>query len=184
MSDPNDLSAFLDHAWQRLSRGVADSHSPARYPVIATVSPDGWPEARTVALRRASRSDGVVEVHTDSASAKITALRESPKVQLHIWDDEPRLQIRLFASVSILTGTEVESLWTRVPDASRASYGKRPTQGTPIANAFDYIELHDQAAFMVIRCHLERIDLVELQDVHRRAVYTGPDEWTGQWLVP
>ena len=45
MSDPNDLAAFLDEAWQHLGRGVADAKSPARYPTFATTSPDGWPEA-------------------------------------------------------------------------------------------------------------------------------------------
>jgi pyridoxamine 5'-phosphate oxidase len=55
MSDPNDLQAFLDEAWQHLAHGVADSKSPARYPTFATVSADGIPQARTVALRGASQ---------------------------------------------------------------------------------------------------------------------------------
>ena len=66
MSDPNDLTAFLDEAWRHLQRGVADSRSPARYPTFATVAADGTPEARTVALRGASRSLYTLEVHTDS----------------------------------------------------------------------------------------------------------------------
>ena len=184
MSDPSDLKAFLDHAWQRVSRGVADSRSAARYPVFATVSPDGWPEARTVALRAANRTNAMLEVHTDIASAKVAALRSNPKAQLHIWDARPRLQIRLFATVAILTGPETQAQWARVPDASRVSYGKEPSQGTPIAAAFDYAETREQAAFTVLRCHLERIDLVELKAVHRRAVYSRHQDWSGQWLVP
>ena len=38
MSDPSDLNAFLDHAWQRLSRGVADRRSGARHVSFATVA--------------------------------------------------------------------------------------------------------------------------------------------------
>ena len=64
MGDPNDLHALLDEAWRHLTRGVADSRSPARYPTFATVAPDGTPEARTVSLRGASRSQSVLEVHT------------------------------------------------------------------------------------------------------------------------
>jgi pyridoxamine 5'-phosphate oxidase len=74
MSDPNDLAAFLEAAWQNLRRGVADSRSPARYPTFATVSPKGLPEARTVALRRASPSEAIVEVHTDIATPKVQAV--------------------------------------------------------------------------------------------------------------
>ena len=67
MNFPNDLRAFLDEAWRHLQRGVADSRSPARYPTFATVAADGTPEARTVALRGASRSQSMLEVHTDIA---------------------------------------------------------------------------------------------------------------------
>lgn len=41
--------------WRTLERGVADAAHPARRPTFATVSPEGWPEARTVVLRTADR---------------------------------------------------------------------------------------------------------------------------------
>ena len=184
MNDRSDLGAFLDHAWQRVSRGIADRRAAARHPVLATVSPEGWPEARTVVLRAARRSEIVIEVHTDAASAKITSLRASPRAQLHIWDEKPRLQIRLFATVEILQGVAVSDHWDRVPDASRTAYGKSPVQGTPIDGPFDYTEQRDSAAFTVLRCHLDRIDLVELADPHRRAAFSKADGWIGHWLVP
>ena len=56
MSDPGDLQAFLAEGWQHLRRGAADGRSPARYPSFATVSPEGVPEVRTVALRRAAEA--------------------------------------------------------------------------------------------------------------------------------
>ena len=55
MSDVT-LPDLLDLAWTRIMRGVHDKHSPARQPVIATVSPDGRPELRTVVLRAADRT--------------------------------------------------------------------------------------------------------------------------------
>ena len=75
MSDPNDLQAFLDEGWQHLRRGVADARAPARQLVLATVSREGAPEARAVVLRRATQSKAEVEVHTDTRTAKIKALR-------------------------------------------------------------------------------------------------------------
>ena len=118
MSDPNDLGAFLDTAWQHLQRGVADRRSPARYPTFATVSPDGVPEARTVALRKASRSDGCVEVHTDIVTPKVAALRAHPRAALHVWLPRADLQIRLTTTVHILTGDQVIEAWDQVPPAS------------------------------------------------------------------
>ncbi len=126
MSDPDDLQAFLGEAWQHLSRGVADSKSPARYPTFVTVSPNGTPEARTVALRAASRSNAVLEVHTDIETAKVAALRQTPVAAFHIWLPRADLQIRLTASVVILT-EDVEAQWANVPPASRVSYGTEPT---------------------------------------------------------
>ena len=53
------------------------AHRP-RYPTFATVAADGTPEARTVALRAASRSLSTLEVHTDIATAKVVALKHFP----------------------------------------------------------------------------------------------------------
>lgn len=184
MSDPDDLAAFLDTAWQHLGRGVADAKSPARYPTFATVSPDGWPEARTVALRRATRSEAVVEVHTDIETPKVTALRHTPRAALHIWLPRADLQIRLHARVDILTGPQIDADWDRVPPASRVSYGTMPVPGTPIASVHAYEKPPLRERFAVLRCHLEGIDLVHLDTPHRRAIYTAATDWTGQWVAP
>jgi len=93
MSDPNDLAAFLTAAWQHLSRGVTDNRSPARHPTFATVSPEGLPEARTVALRRASQAQAIVEVHTDIVTPKVQALRARPQTD-NIHRDCDRSDVR------------------------------------------------------------------------------------------
>lgn len=184
MSDPGDLAAFLDTAWQHLRRGVADSRSPARYPVIATVSPDGVPEVRTVALRHASKADAVLEVHTDIVTPKVAALRASPRAALHVWLPKSRLQIRLTTTVEILTGDRVEEAWAKVPPTSRVSYGTMPDPGTPIGDVFDYDKPPVRDRFAVLRCVVDHIDLVHLGERHRRAAYTRAEGWAGSWLAP
>ncbi|MEM8655731.1 MAG: pyridoxamine 5'-phosphate oxidase family protein [Pseudomonadota bacterium] len=184
MSDPGDLAAFLDTCWQHLRRGVADSRSPARYPVFATVSPEGVPEARTVALRRASAAEAVVEVHTDIVTPKVAALRASPVAALHVWLPKSRLQIRLTTTVEILTGDTVEDAWVKVPPASRVSYGTVPDPGVPIADVFDYEKPPERDRFAVLRCAVDHIDLVHLGERHRRAEYVRADGWRGTWLAP
>ena len=184
MSDHNDLQGFLDEAWQHLSRGVADRRSPARYPTFATVSPDGKPEVRTVALRGASRLASLLEVHTDTATAKVTALEHTPIAAFHIWLPRADLQIRLITSVSILTGRCIDNHWEKVPPASRVSYGTMPNPGYPIADVYAYTKLADRGRFAVLNCILKEIDLVHLGKRHRRALFVSDDGWTGSWLAP
>lgn len=184
MSDPHDLVAFLDLGWQRLTRGVADRRAAARHPVFATVSPDGAPEARTVVLRGANRHDGTVEVHTDGGSDKVTSLRSNSRAQLMVWDDRAKLQIRLSTRVTILQGGDVADRWQNVPDGSRMAYGASPPPGTPIPNAHAYTKLASLDWFTVLTCRIESIELMQLIDPHRRAVFMANDDWIGEWRVP
>ena len=184
MSDPGDLQAFLAEGWQHLRRGAADGRSPARYPSFATVSPKGVPEVRTVALRRASEAEGLVEVHTDIATPKVAALRASPLAALMVWLPKPQVQIRLTTEVEIMTGDAVEEAWENVPPASRVSYGTRPDPGLPIPEVFAYEKPPARDRFAVLRCHVSSIDLVHLGEPHRRAGYHRDNGWTGAWLAP
>jgi pyridoxine/pyridoxamine 5'-phosphate oxidase len=184
MSNHGDLEAFLDLGWQRLSRGVADRRAAARHPVFATVSPSGQPEARTVVLRGASRTDGTVEVHTDGGSDKVTSLRAHPVAQIHVWDPKPKLQIRLSTHVTILQGAEVADRWRDVPEGSRIAYGASPKPGTPIPEADLYEKLATRDWFTVLICRIESMELMQLVEPHRRAVFKASDGWVGQWWVP
>ncbi len=181
MSDPGDL---LAQAWQHLARGVADRRAPARHPVLATVSPDGLPEARMVVLRAASESAGTLEIHSDSETPKVAALRARPVAALHVWVPKARLQIRMSAEVEILTGAQVMAQWEKVPCAARVSYGTEPAPGKPIAQAHDYAQPGDPARFAVLHCILSRMDLLQLDTPHRRAVYCRQDLWQGTWVAP
>ncbi|EEB86028.1 pyridoxamine 5'-phosphate oxidase family protein [Roseobacter sp. GAI101] len=184
MSDAGDLRAFLAEAWQHLERGVADSRSPARFPTFVTVSPEGKPQARTVALRAASRHDGVLEVHTDIATPKVTALGQNPHAALHVWLPDADLQIRLVATVEVLTGPTVAAQWAKVPVASRVSYGTEPVPGCPIPDVYAYEKPANRTRFAVLRCSVEEMDLVHLGSRHRRAVFGAGDAWAGTWVAP
>ncbi|WP_292288321.1 pyridoxamine 5'-phosphate oxidase family protein [Marivita sp.] len=184
MSDPNDLSVFLDLGWQRLTRGVADKRAAARHPVLATVSPEGRPEARTVVLRAASRSAATVEVHTDGGSGKITSLAAHPFAQLHVWDDTARLQIRLSTTVQIARGPDAAQKWQDVPAGARIAYGASPPPGTAIPHAHAYRKLANRDWFTVLTFEIESIELMQLTDPHKRAVFKAFDGWAGAWWVP
>lgn len=184
MSDPNDLQAFWTEAWRHLTRGTADARAPARYPTFATVSPQGRPEARTVALRRADPEQAILEVHTDIETPKVVALRVNPVAAFHVWVPKSDLQIRASGLVEILSGDSIDAEWDKVPPGSRVSYGTMPVPGSPIAQVYDYAKPADRSRFTVLRCQLDEIDLVHLGPQHRRAAFTAQGGWQGQWVAP
>ncbi|RYH04059.1 pyridoxamine 5'-phosphate oxidase [Salipiger sp. IMCC34102] len=177
------LDGLHDRMWQRLSRGVADAKSPSRQPTFATMR-DGWPEARTVVLRAATRETATLEVYTDLRSDKIESLRATPRAALHVWEDKQRLQIRLQAQVEILSGDTVADRWEKIGAGGRQSYGKRPDPGTQLDSALDYEITASFDAFAVLSCRIEAIDLTHLGDDHRRATYRRDADWRGQWRSP
>jgi pyridoxamine 5'-phosphate oxidase len=179
-----DLSQLYAEVWLRLSRGVHDRHAPARHPTLATVTPDGRPQARTVVLRAADKLAGTLDIHTDLRSAKVGDLRATPFAALHVWDASAHLQMRLEARVTILTGQDVAAIWADVPAASRLSYGSIPAPGQPIAQALDYTKAADAESFVVLRLCVLTIDALHLGPNHRRARFDRNDNWAGEWLAP
>lgn len=178
------LEGLYDHLWDTLVQGVVDRTHLARHPTIATISPTGWPEARTVVLRGADQILGTISAFTDLHSAKITSLRQTPRAALHLWDESQRLQLRLTCTVQIQHGPDAAQIWAQIPDVSRQSYGISPGPGTAIATALEYVKSPDPATFAVLNCTIIGIDVLHLGQVHRRAQFLRSADWHGQWLVP
>lgn len=179
-----DLEPLLAQVWARLVRGVGDRHAPARHPTLATVSPTGMPQARTVVLRAADPGAGTLDIHTDLRSAKGAALQANPRAALHVWDASAHLQTRIEAAVTILTGAAVAEIWARVPDPSRLAYGGLPPPGLPIPDPAAHQKRADPADFAVLRCTVQMVDALHLGPQHRRARFDRATAWTGQWLAP
>ena len=179
-----NLDTLYAQVWARLVRGVHDRHAPARHPTFATVSPDGFPEVRTVVLRAADPVACTLDIHTDVASAKVASLRHTPRASVHVWDASAHLQSRIEVEVAILTGAQVAAIWARVPDPSRQSYGTVPPPGVAIADALAYEKIPNPASFAVLRCTVRAIDAVHLGPQHRRARFEAAHGWAGQWLAP
>lgn len=186
-ADPYAWSAQLDtlynHAWQRLIRGVHDRHAPARHPTLATVSPDGLPQARTVVLRRVDQSLARIELHTHIHSLKSQAVRARPVAALHVWDVGQKLQIRLEATVDLIAGAAASDIWSKVPEGSRSAYAVQ-APGLPIDHALAYESQPNPSSFAVLILHVQSMDLLHLGPSHRRAVYERAHDWSGRWVVP
>ena len=179
-----DLSLLYAEVWARLTRGVHDRHAPARHPTLATVTPEGRPQARTVVLRAADKAAGTLDIHTDLRSAKVRDLRVTPFAALHVWDTSANLQLRLEAQVTLLTGPDAATIWAGIPTASRLSYGSTPAPGQPIAQALDYTKTSDATSFVVLRLQISTVDALHLGPNYRRARFDQQNEWSGAWLAP
>lgn len=177
-------AGLLQMVWDTLGRGVADAQHPARLPTFATVSPAGWPQARTVVLRSVDAIAAEITLHTDITSDKIKSLQNAPRAALHIWDASQDLQIRLQAQVTIITGPKTRALWDKIPDHAQQSYGITPPPGTVIDTALDYVKDATPDSFAVLHCAVENIDVVHLGADHRRASFSRARHWQGQWLSP
>ncbi|MBJ3763450.1 pyridoxamine 5'-phosphate oxidase family protein [Maribius pontilimi] len=178
----NDLTKLWDFCWQKLGRGAADAKSPLHRPVLATVGLGGGAEARTLVLRGASPSARTLELHTDTASTKVSELRATPLASLLFWDPKSDLQLR--ARVHVQIDEDTDGLWSRLSDGARSNYGGTPPTGAPILSpdAYDKTPQPDRLTRLV--CHLQSLDVVHLGPEHRRALYARDADFTGQWLAP
>ena len=153
--------------------------------MLATAGLDGGAEARTVVLRGADRDAGTVEIHTDAETSKVAELRRDPCATLHVWEERPRLQLRLRLTVEILTGSAVQARWEALPEAARTNYGMTPAPGAAIPDSDAYARPSDPARFAVLRGRAEEIEVLLLGSGHdRRALFRRADGWQGSWRVP
>lgn len=184
MNDLPTLPDFLELGWASVYRARDLTGMAVHHPVLTTWSAENGPQGRTVVMRVADRMNGEVEAQTDFGSAKVCELKREPRAQMVIWDPEVLLQIRLSVDVEILTGDATGMRWDLIPDGSRKGYGARPVPGTPISTPFDYVKPGDFAGFAVLRCVIREMELMQLEDPHRRAVFMREDGWRGTWVVP
>lgn len=178
------LPATLGRAWHLLTEGAARRNRFASRPVLATLSPDGWPEARTLLLRSADRSAGLLRFFTDAETHKMASLAAHPRAAVHVWDPEAEVQLRITAEVQVLTGGVTQAEWDALPQAGLVNYGKVPVPGTPIDAPLAYTETRDRAAFAVIEARVVALELLHLSATHRRARFVRADGWAGAWISP
>ena len=91
----DDLPATLTEAWARLARGVKDRRSGFHTPVLATIGPDGAPQARTLVLRAVDPQTRQLRFHTDWRSHKALAVAQNPRVAVHAYCVTAKIQLRL-----------------------------------------------------------------------------------------
>ena len=184
MRDFQKLDDFLQFGWAQIYRGKVNKKSPARHPTFVTSSADGFPNARTLVMRRCDQKNNQIEFHTDTASSKMFALKENPRAGIHIWLPKVQLQIQMDVIVEVKVEDITIPYWRDVPTNSKVAYGTIPSPGSVIEGPFDYDHAPDQKRFAVLLCDIQSIQLLFLGVKHIRAHYKKTTNWQGERLSP
>lgn len=188
----DDLVETRRRAWALLGRGAADRRAAFHTPTVATIGLDGRPRLRTVVLRHVDQTLLTLRFHTDRRSEKITELQRDPRLGLHFYDPEAKIQVRLDATATINSDDPVaDAAWAASQRMSRVCYGTLPAPGMPIeaSDAFALPADDGQIAagrsnFAAVVARVHKLEWLYLaHDGHRRAIF---DEATaaGSWLAP
>jgi pyridoxine/pyridoxamine 5'-phosphate oxidase len=173
---------IVQRIWTELQRATVDRHHEWRTPVLATICPEGVPQARTVVLRGADANASQIVFFTDSRSPKVTELRAAPAAAFVFWSQRLSWQLRVQVQSQVhIAGPRVEEAWARVSQSAAA--------GDYLAARAPGSALHPTAVaergshhLAVVTAHVEQMDWLELaREGHRRARVVGS---TLEWLVP
>jgi 3-hydroxyisobutyrate dehydrogenase len=189
----DDLDLTLAEAWSLLTAGAANRNEAFHTPAVATVSRDGTPAVRTVVLRGADPDEWRVRFHTDARAAKVPEIELGPAIEIHAYDAERKIQVRLACRASVHTSDAVaERAWRESPPGCREIYRTRPESGRPLDSPHEAGEETDggedagRGNFCVVDCEVRALEWLYLAARgHRRARFVREDGRIAKtWLVP
>ncbi len=196
----DDLDRIWDKAWSMLERAVVDRRAAGHTPVLATVSPDGMPQARTVVLRATDRASRQLRMHTDMRSGKVEDLAVTPKAGVLVYDKGQKIQLRLSGAARVETaGAGADAAWDASRLTSRRCYLAPVGPGTDVAGPTSGLppvfedrppteaeSWQGRGAFGVVLVTVTRLEWLFLAARgHRRCVFDWADgPVTSRWLVP
>ena len=179
-----------DPPWRDWWRAAFDRHGHGSLAQIATVSPDGAPEVRTVVLRGLT-ADGCPFTTTDVRSEKVRAVRAGSELAACVWWKDPGVQVRLRGPAAVVVGdhawAEVRSaLWSAHRDIERSGFAG-PPPGTPIERApRPSPPPEPPEAFALLVAIPHRFERLSLGDPHERFRWGWRERggWTGGRIAP
>ena len=193
------LENIYNDCWERITAGAKTAKHPFHLVTLSTVN-DGFPEVRTVVLRKALVAEKTLNFHTDYRSPKVNQIKENPAVSILLYDFESRIQIRLKAKATIHHLDEVcEEAWGKSRLESRRCYLVEPAPSSTISFPDDGLpknltvkDLKEDNVqpgfenFVIIKLKVEEVDWLFLNhNGHRRAHYViSKKEIEMNWMLP
>ena len=175
--------------WKELGRASQDRHHEWRTPVLASVDPDGLPNARTVLLRQVDALAGQLTFYTDSRSPKVAQLQTQASAMLVFWSARLSWQLRVRVACSVITaGPEVEAIWQGVKQSAAASdylSPEPPGAVLPQGGSAEAVTVNSGVtahSFAILRAQVLQMDWLELSHEGHRRAQLSANTWA--WLMP
>lgn len=173
------LAAVEAAVWDELARCVTDREHAWRTATLATATPDGEADARTIVLREAEPAQRLLRFYTDARSPKLAQLQARPRGCVVLWSRALGWQLRIRAELEAETeGLAVSSRWARLKMTPAAHDYLSPLPpgsqlGTPTP------ERGSRGFFAIVNARVRTIDWLELHPAgQRRALFgDGPARW-------
>ena len=188
------LDAILATALDLFDRAVGDRHSPFHTPTIATVTEEGDPSLRTVVLRRFDRDRRTLGFNTDRRSRKLDEIAFTPRVGIHVYDRDRKIQVRLAGHATVhQTDSVAEQAWATSRPFSRACYRIEPGTGSIIGAGGAFLipepreDDHGRDQFATVSVTFDRLEWLYLAaSGHRRAefAWNADGAFDANWLAP
>ncbi len=194
-----NLEYLLKDCWSRLINGSLSSKNPFHFPTIATVN-NGFPEVRTLVLRKVLAAEKTLIFYTDYRSPKLEQIKKNNAVSWLFYDGRASIQLRIKTIASIhhqddtalmcWNESRLESRKCYLVQPAPSSISAYPTAGLP--ENFDEANLNEDSIaagyknFAVVKNKVVEIDWLLLnRDGHRRAQFIfGENEVKQHWIVP
>ena len=190
----DDLDGSLAEAWRLLEEGVTDRRSPCHTPSLGTLDAEGLPTVRTVVLRAVEQEARLLRFHTDLRSHKVAEIAAQPRVALHAYHPDRKIQLRLAGQALVHRDDEVAyDAWQASRSFSRLCYGIEPGPGAAIEAPWDWrqgedgsVEAESFQNFGAVLVKVETLEWLYLAARgHRRALFDWRSGALSQsWLVP
>lgn len=191
----------LERVLPLLERGIADSHDSFHTATLATVAPNGEPQARTVVFRRLLREPLALVCHIDIRSPKADEIRCNRRVAWLFYNAAEKLQLRFRTRAFLHTDDAfADGQWQSSALFSRRSYcGAAPTTAVSEPSSGLPAFMEDRRPteretnelgrrnFGVVRSVVRELDVYELNaHGHRRQLFVFGEngEIEARWLTP
>jgi hypothetical protein len=193
-----DLQEIYDRITTELSSALHSKNHPFKNACLATVSPLGVPEARTLVMRAFRSNDYHLRFHSDYRSNKIKSLMNNPNIKILFYDQINKIQIILSALASVHYEDEITlNAWSETKKLYKLRYINPAPSSKIDQPSFNLrtkmtdqymqeIESTGYKNFAVIACKFHQLEYLFLScNGNQRALFSLEDNVLNmQWIAP
>ncbi|MEM1136159.1 MAG: pyridoxamine 5'-phosphate oxidase family protein [Bacteroidota bacterium] len=183
-----NLQELSDNLWTELVKGKVDKKHDFRYPVLGSMSQNGYPEIRTVILRDVLISERKLIFFTDYRSPKVMQLKAQPKASLLFYHYKKKLQLRISGIVTLYNKDSLAKKYlSKLPEIALKDYLSITAPGKKVNNSLNELLTYKKAFenFTVVQIETTKIDYLQLKlEGHERMILTWNNGWDGEKVTP